>query len=144
MELFNDQNFERIRKKHAELGVPWSDPTFGATNSSIGLSKVKDLPRNIEWKRPYVRFNFNSSWRHLEYFVYDNILEHHENVFWHLIFSLASRKSQRNLSFLLTELALEMLHKVTNTLIFLKAYYSRNNLLLFHLIFKTHSNRATW
>ena len=61
MELFNDQNFERIRKKHAELGVPWSDPTFGATNSSIGLSKVKDLPRNIEWKRPYVRFNFNSS-----------------------------------------------------------------------------------
>ena len=61
MELFNDQNFERIRKKHAELGVPWSDPTFGATNSSIGLSKVKDLPRNIEWKRPYVRYNFSSS-----------------------------------------------------------------------------------
>ena len=54
MELFNDQNFEKIQKKHSELGVPWSDPTFSASDASIGLSKVKDLPRNIEWKRPYV------------------------------------------------------------------------------------------
>ena len=54
MDLFNDQNFEKIQKKHCELGVPWSDPTFSASDVSIGLSKVKDLPRNIEWKRPYV------------------------------------------------------------------------------------------
>ena len=54
MELFNDQNFDKIRKKYEELGVPWTDPTFTASDSSIGQSKLNDLPRNIQWKRPYV------------------------------------------------------------------------------------------
>lgn len=53
MELFNDQNFDKIRKKYEELGVPWTDPTFTSSDSSIGQSKLKDLPRNIQWKRPY-------------------------------------------------------------------------------------------
>ena len=52
MEFFNDQNYEKIRKHHAELGVPWTDPKFTASDSSIGLSKVQKLPRNIQWKRP--------------------------------------------------------------------------------------------
>ena len=56
MELFNDQNYEKIRKKYADMGVPWSDPTFAASDSSIGLSKVKDLPRNLQWRRPYVSY----------------------------------------------------------------------------------------
>ena len=54
MELLHDQNFDRIQKKHSELGVPWTDPTFSASDASIGLSKIKDLPHNIQWKRPYV------------------------------------------------------------------------------------------
>ena len=54
MELFHDQDFDKIQKKHSELGVPWTDPTFSASDASIGLSKIKDLPHNIQWKRPFV------------------------------------------------------------------------------------------
>ncbi len=54
-ERFKDQNYDRLRKQHRQLGVPWTDPTFPANESSIGLNKAKDLPRNIEWKRPSVR-----------------------------------------------------------------------------------------
>ena len=54
MELFHDQDFEKIQKKHSDLGVPWTDPTFSASDATIGLSKIKDLPHNIQWKRPYV------------------------------------------------------------------------------------------
>ena len=54
MELLHDQDFDKIQKKHSELGVPWTDPTFSASDATIGLSKIKDLPHNIQWKRPYV------------------------------------------------------------------------------------------
>ena len=54
MELFNDQKFDKLRKHHSDLGVPWRDPTFPASDASIGLSKIQSLPRNIQWKRPHV------------------------------------------------------------------------------------------
>ena len=59
MELFHDQDFDKIQKKHSELGVPWTDPTFSASDASIGLSKIKDLPHNIQWKRPFVSNDSN-------------------------------------------------------------------------------------
>ncbi len=49
---FKDQNYSSIRKEHRELGVPWTDPSFPANESSIGLNKAKELPRDVEWKRP--------------------------------------------------------------------------------------------
>ncbi|XP_059080886.1 calpain-5-like isoform X2 [Tigriopus californicus] len=52
-ERFNDQNYSKLRKHHQDLGLPWSDPIFPANESSIGLEKAKELPRNIEWKRPH-------------------------------------------------------------------------------------------
>ena len=63
MELFHDQDFDKIQKKHSELGVPWTDPTFSASDASIGLSKIKDLPHNIQWKRPYVSWHSNKNRR---------------------------------------------------------------------------------
>ncbi len=54
-EKFKDQNYEKLRKHHRELGVPWTDPTFPASEASIGLTKARKLPRKIEWKRPGVR-----------------------------------------------------------------------------------------
>ena len=53
-ERFKDQNYSKLVKHHRELGVPWTDPVFPANESSIGLAKSKELPRNIEWKRPHV------------------------------------------------------------------------------------------
>ncbi len=52
---YRDQNFSKLSKHHRDLGVPWSDPTFPPSDASIGTAKVKNLPRNIEWKRPRVR-----------------------------------------------------------------------------------------
>ena len=33
-------NYRKIRKRHQELGVPWTDNTFPPHDSSIGLKKV--------------------------------------------------------------------------------------------------------
>ncbi len=49
---FKDQNYDKLLKRHRELGVPWTDPTFPADETSIGLKKARDLPRGLEWKRP--------------------------------------------------------------------------------------------
>ena len=58
MELFKKQKFSRLRKHHRELGVPWTDPTFPPSDTSIGHSKMKQLPRDIQWKRPHVRKHY--------------------------------------------------------------------------------------
>jgi len=65
---FKDQIYTKIRKHHQELGVPWSDPTFPPSDSSIGLSKAREL-RGIEWRRPsdiseLPRFTIDSASRH--------------------------------------------------------------------------------
>ena len=47
-------------KHHRELGVPWTDPAFPPSNApafpqsdvSVGASKVRQLGRKVEWKRP--------------------------------------------------------------------------------------------
>ena len=36
----SEQNYKKLRKHHKELGVPWTDSTFPANDSSIGLKKV--------------------------------------------------------------------------------------------------------
>jgi len=52
MELFKDQRYDKLSKHHSDLGVPWRDPSFPTSDASIGLSKINNLPRNIQWKRP--------------------------------------------------------------------------------------------
>lgn len=52
MERFKGQKYEKLRKHHADMGVPWSDPTFPATDTSIGHSKSSNFPRNVKWLRP--------------------------------------------------------------------------------------------
>ena len=54
MERFKGQNYEKLRKHHQEMGVPWTDPTFPASDTSIGHSKGGKIPRNVKWKRPSV------------------------------------------------------------------------------------------
>ena len=54
MERFKGQNYEKLRKHHQEMGVPWTDPTFPASDTSIGHSKGGKIPRNVRWKRPSV------------------------------------------------------------------------------------------
>lgn len=49
--IFKEQQYDKIRKHHQELGVPWTDPTFPANDSSIGLGKSREL-RGVEWRRP--------------------------------------------------------------------------------------------
>ena len=39
--IFKNQKYHKIRKHHQELGVPWTDHTFPANESSIGLQKVR-------------------------------------------------------------------------------------------------------
>ena len=34
------QQYNKISRHHKKLGVPWTDPTFPANDSSIGLQKV--------------------------------------------------------------------------------------------------------
>jgi len=48
--IFKNQKYHKIRKHHQELGVPWTDHTFPANESSIGLQKSRELGR-IEWRR---------------------------------------------------------------------------------------------
>jgi len=48
--IFKQQNYKKLRKHHQELGVPWTDHTFPANESSIGLQKSRELGR-VEWRR---------------------------------------------------------------------------------------------
>jgi len=50
IELFRDQKYAKLRKHHQELGVPWTDSIFPASNASIGLKKSKEL-QGVEWRR---------------------------------------------------------------------------------------------
>ena len=34
-------NYYKLRKHHRELGLPWTDSSFPATDSSIGMMKVR-------------------------------------------------------------------------------------------------------
>ena len=38
--IFKDQKYQKLRKHHQDLGVPWTDHTFPANDTSIGLQKV--------------------------------------------------------------------------------------------------------
>ena len=38
-----EQSYDKLRSHHRELGVPWTDNTFPANDSSIGLHKVSEL-----------------------------------------------------------------------------------------------------
>lgn len=53
MEIFKGQKYDKLRKHHQELGVPWTDPTFSPSDTSIGHTKRDQLPRNVKWKRPH-------------------------------------------------------------------------------------------
>ena len=55
MERFKGQKYEEILKDCQDVGVPWSDPTFSASDTSIGHSKGSRLPRRVKWLRPSVR-----------------------------------------------------------------------------------------
>eukprot|EP00092_Neocalanus_flemingeri_P028100 GFUD01030512.1.p1 GENE.GFUD01030512.1~~GFUD01030512.1.p1 ORF type:complete len:655 (+),score=129.40 GFUD01030512.1:209-2173(+) len=48
--IFKDQKYQKLRKHHQDLGVPWTDHTFPANESSIGLQKSRELGR-IDWRR---------------------------------------------------------------------------------------------
>jgi len=50
MDIFKDQNYSKLRKHHQDLGVPWTDASFPANDSSIGLNKAKELV-GVEWRR---------------------------------------------------------------------------------------------
>ena len=54
MERFKGQNYEKLRKHQTDMGVPWTDPTFPASDTSIGHSKSSKIPRNVKWLRPSV------------------------------------------------------------------------------------------
>jgi len=44
------QNYLKIQKHHRAIGVPWTDSSFPANDSSIGLQKVRELGR-VDWRR---------------------------------------------------------------------------------------------
>ena len=54
MDRFKGQKYEKIRKECQDYGVPWSDPTFPPSDTSIGHSKGSRIPRNVKWLRPNV------------------------------------------------------------------------------------------
>ena len=58
MERFKGQNYDKLRKHHSDMGVPWTDPTFPASDTSIGHSKSSKIPRNVKWLRPSVSHYF--------------------------------------------------------------------------------------
>ena len=45
------QSYDRLRSHHRQLGVPWTDNSFPANDSSIGLQKVSsewsDMKRDV-------------------------------------------------------------------------------------------------
>ena len=47
VEQFRGQQYDKISRHHKKLGVPWTDPTFPANDSSIGLQKVKNVAAKI-------------------------------------------------------------------------------------------------
>ena len=57
MELFKAQNYAKIRKDHLDMGVPWTDPSFPPSDTSIGHSKSSKLPPVVKWMRPSVSKN---------------------------------------------------------------------------------------
>ena len=42
------QSYERLRAHHRQLGVPWTDNSFPANDSSIGLQKVSSERRDLK------------------------------------------------------------------------------------------------
>ncbi len=52
MEAFKGQKYEKLRKHHQDMGVPWTDPTFPPSDTSIGQSKRSRLPPRMKWMRP--------------------------------------------------------------------------------------------
>ena len=42
------QQYNKISRHHKKLGVPWTDPTFPANDSSIGLQKVKNAISDLD------------------------------------------------------------------------------------------------
>lgn len=54
MELFKGQKYEKLKKHHQEMGVPWTDDTFPPSDTSIGHTKASKLPRKVKWLRPSV------------------------------------------------------------------------------------------
>ena len=42
------QQNNKISRHHKKLGVPWTDPTFPANDSSIGLQKVKNTISDLD------------------------------------------------------------------------------------------------
>ena len=42
------QQYNKISRHHKKLGVPWTDPTFPANDSSIGLQKVKNTISDLD------------------------------------------------------------------------------------------------
>ena len=57
MELFKAQNYAKIRKDHLDMGLPWTDPSFPPSDTSIGHSKSSKLPPVVKWMRPSVSKN---------------------------------------------------------------------------------------
>ena len=55
MELFNNQNYEVLKNRSVQMGVPFTDPQFPPDTTSIG--HTKDLPQDIQWKRPHVSWS---------------------------------------------------------------------------------------
>eukprot|EP00096_Caligus_rogercresseyi_P010637 TRINITY_DN3959_c0_g1_i1.p1 TRINITY_DN3959_c0_g1~~TRINITY_DN3959_c0_g1_i1.p1 ORF type:complete len:635 (+),score=127.13 TRINITY_DN3959_c0_g1_i1:62-1966(+) len=52
MDLYKGQAYAKLKKHHLDLGVPWSDPTFPASNASIGDKIIREFARDIKWLRP--------------------------------------------------------------------------------------------
>ena len=44
VEVYKEQRYARLLRRHKELGLAWTDPTFPPNDSSIGLRKVTYLP----------------------------------------------------------------------------------------------------
>ena len=42
------QSYERLRTHHRQLGVPWTDNSFPASDSSIGLQKVSSESKSSD------------------------------------------------------------------------------------------------
>ena len=40
-------SYVKLRSHHRALGVPWTDSSFPATDSSIGLQKVREQRNNL-------------------------------------------------------------------------------------------------
>uniref|UniRef100_A0A0K2V2R8 Calpain catalytic domain-containing protein n=1 Tax=Lepeophtheirus salmonis TaxID=72036 RepID=A0A0K2V2R8_LEPSM len=52
MEIYKGQAYAKLKKHHLDLGFPWTDPTFPASDTSIGDKIKREFPREIKWLRP--------------------------------------------------------------------------------------------